>query len=42
MCRAEAVVQVVRNAEQDVQGQICSAVKGQVDVGAGFVGGFGA
>ena len=36
------VVQVVRDAEQDVQGQICSAVKGLIDVGVGFMCRFGA
>ena len=36
------VVQVVRDAEQNVQRQICSAVEGQVNIGACFMCRFGA
>ena len=36
------VVQIVRDAEEDVQRQVCPTVQGQVDVGAGLVCGFGA
>ena len=35
-------VQVVRDAEQDVQCQVCPTEEGQVNIGAGFVCRFGA